>query len=334
MRVGLVIDGTDRFVLPIEAELKRRHQCERFRPRFVRLPLIGKRVNDWLLRKQLQRFIASQDVTLFEWAASLLILATHLPVQGKLVTRLHAGEIAGPAYDVDWARVDGCIVLSDSIRRHLQEIAPVTPSKIRVINNGVDVRRFAPVPKPFQHRLGLVGRLVPTKRVYDLVLALYWLRQRGYPYTLHIAGEFASNYGEEGSVYEFAVRSVISRLGLADHVVFHGYVEDVAAWLQDVDVFVSHSYYEGQQVALLEAMASGCCCLAHCWEGADEVLPSDCIYVTEQQLSEMLIILAEMDAEKRMAWQARMGAIAQERFDERRMVNQAISFLEEVAIGR
>ncbi len=58
LRVGLVIDGTDHFIRPIEAELRHRHQVTRFAPRFVRLPLIGQRVNEWRLAQQLGTFIS------------------------------------------------------------------------------------------------------------------------------------------------------------------------------------------------------------------------------------------------------------------------------------
>jgi len=115
---------------------------------------------------------------------------------------------------------------------------------------------------------------------------------------------------------------------------FDGYVTDVESWYKDVDVFLSNSYFEGQQVALLEAMASGCYCLSHCWAGAQEVLPPEYIYVTDQELREKLTVYAALPEEEKRTHQQRMRFIAEERFDERRMVAEIVALVEEAAAAR
>jgi len=114
-------------------------------------------------------------------------------------------------------------------------------------------------------------------------------------------------------------------------VVFHGFVNNVANWLQEIDIFISNSYWEGQQVALLEAMASGCYCLGHCWDGIEEILPPDNIYVTDSELRAKLIRYAALSDEARHALQAQMRTITEEKFDERRMVSQIVDLIEQVA---
>jgi hypothetical protein len=34
----------------------------------------------------------------------------------------------------------------------------------------------------------------------------------------------------------------------------------------------------------MEAVASGCYCLSHDWDGADELLPAENLYLTDSQL--------------------------------------------------
>ncbi|MEI9813645.1 MAG: glycosyltransferase family 4 protein [Acidobacteriota bacterium] len=65
---------------------------------------------------------------------------------------------------------------------------------------------------------------------------------------------------------------------------FYEHIEGTADFLSNMDVFISHSFWEGQQVALLEAMASGCYCLSHRWMGVEEVLPEDNLYLMEDEL--------------------------------------------------
>ncbi len=329
MRIGLVIDGTDHFFKPIEAELRRRHDVEHFVPRFVRLPLIGKRVNDWLLVSQLKAFLRDNDVVFCEWAGELLVQATALPKSGRLVARLHSIELATAADRVDWRMVDTVIVLSKPILSRLRAIAKESgtePAHAELVPNGVDLGRFTMPDRPFGYRLGMACRIIPIKRVYEVILAVYALSQQGLPYTLRIAG----GWGEGESLrYRWGVEALVERLNLEDAVHFDGYVTDVENWYKDVDVFLSNSYSEGQQVALLEAMASGCYCLSHCWAGAEEVLPPEYIYVTDQELREKLMVYAALPEEEKRMHQRRMRAIAEERFDERRMVAEIVALIEE-----
>ncbi|NLG28075.1 MAG: glycosyltransferase family 4 protein, partial [Chloroflexi bacterium] len=278
MRVGLVIDGTDQFFRPIEAELRARHEVVRFKPSFVRLPLIGKRVNDWRLRRQLLSFTARNDVTFFEWATSLLAIATALPKRGRIAVRLHFHEIFETAANVDWSKVDALVLLTQYQR---EQLAPILADRVPVhlVRNGVNTDRFAPSERQFGYRIGMACSLLPRKRVYEAVLALSELRAAGYPYTLRIAGTGGDYW--EAKAYHRALLDRVRELGLEEAVTFDGRVEDVAGWLADVDVFLSNSSSEGLQVALLEAMSAGCYCLSHCWCGVEEVLPPEQIFVTE-----------------------------------------------------
>jgi glycosyltransferase involved in cell wall biosynthesis len=233
-------------------------------------------------------------------------------------------ELATAAERIHWSKVDAVIVPSEAIGDRLRGIAGNNARGIAVVNYGVNLDAFRPWGGVFQYRLGMVCSLLPIKRVYEVLLCLYELRRSGHPFTLHIAGapqERARRYG-------WALHSLPDRLGMSKQVNFHGYVHDVADWLQGIDVFISNSYWEGQQVALLEAMASGRYCLSHCWDGAEEVLPDENIFTTDSDLRAKLISYAGLpEAEKRQA-QARMRAIAEERFDERRMVRDIVEVIQ------
>jgi glycosyltransferase involved in cell wall biosynthesis len=121
----------------------------------------------------------------------------------------------------------------------------------------------------------MLGNLLPIKRVYDMVLALAELRRRGYEFTLHVAGKPDEDFNNQR--YYASLLSAIRKLELTERVVFHGWV-DSALWLPAMDIYISNSFWEGQQNALIEAMAAGCYCLCHFWDGAEEILPEDYLF--------------------------------------------------------
>lgn len=135
------------------------------------------------------------------------------------------------------------------------------------IPNAVDTRRFMPGPQaPARQRLGLpenafivgtTSRLVPQKAVADLIDAIRLFPQG----TLAILGD-----GPERA----ALTARAADLG--DRVVFLGSRGDVPACLPAFDLFALSSRWEGEPIALLEAMAAGLPCVATRTAGAAEIL--------------------------------------------------------------
>jgi glycosyltransferase involved in cell wall biosynthesis len=161
--------------------------------------------------------------------------------------------------------------------------------------------------------MGMLCDVTPRKRLYEAVMLLDGVRRDQHPTArLHIGGRWSGDWSSE-EYYE-ALRRLIRRLDLADHVIFYGHVADTPRWFRQIDVFISHSYREGQQVALLEAMAAACCCFSHVWDGADEVLPHEYLYTTDAELLEKISAHLQLPEEQRRICGARMRAIAEERF--------------------
>jgi len=326
LRIGLVIDGTDHFIRPIEAALRKRHRIARFAPRFVRFPIVGKRLNDWLLVHQLGSFLRTNDVVFFEWAGPLAALSSSLSGQARRIVRAHRTELFSDLGMFRWTGIDRVVFVSNAMRSRFVEMFPDWKEKAVVVPNGVDLQRFSFDVKPFTGRICILGNLIPRKRAYDLICALADLPDH-LQWQLIVGGAPVSSDLD----YWEALKGLVKRARLGDKIVFAGQVGDVAAWLGQMDVFISASYSEGQQVALLEAMASGCYCLGHCWDGIEEILPPDNIYVTDSELRAKLIRYAALSDEARHALQAQMRTITEEKFDERRMVSQIVDLIEQVA---
>ena len=160
--------------------------------------------------------------------------------------------------------------------------------------------------------MGMLCHIKPIKRIYEIILMLYELRQQGYNATLSIAGE-AQSSGDMR--YQAAIRRLVKELELNDVVIFDGYVSDAPGWLQNIDIFISNSFWEGQQVALLEAMASECYCLSHIWAGAEEMLPPENLFITENDLQEKIIVYSKLPETEKENRRAQLRSIAVEKFD-------------------
>lgn len=107
--------------------------------------------------------------------------------------------------------------------------------------------------------VGTVSRLVPQKTVCDLVEALARVPRA----TLAVVGD-----GPERGAVEQRIR----KLALCDRVRLLGARDDVPELLAAFDIFALASRWEGEPIALLEAMAVGVPCVATAVGGTSEVL--------------------------------------------------------------
>ncbi len=138
--------------------------------------------------------------------------------------------------------------LATETTRYAPATAPVT-----VVPYGIDMERFTPRPTGSSDHVtvGTVSRLSSEKGVRYLIEAFGQLRERyGGSVSLRIAGD-----GPERPRLESAIR----RMNLESSVELPGWLEhtDVPAFLNQLDVFVMPSIWEGFGVAAAEASASG-----------------------------------------------------------------------------
>lgn len=182
-----------------------------------------------------------------------------------------------------WTRglCDGWIVNSRAIRDELADRAGVDPSRVTVIENGVDTDRFAP-PSPAAReaaraRFGmrgptvvLPGRIAAQKNQVALVSAVARLRDAGAlpdGFRVLLAGreEASSRYGE-------ALDAALREAGLGETFARIGVVADVESLLGAADIVALPSRYEGLPNAVLEAMACGAPCLVAPGANADALV--------------------------------------------------------------
>jgi glycosyltransferase involved in cell wall biosynthesis len=329
MKIGVAINETWAFFKEVYAELAAHHTVRQFEPRQVRAPLFRDRLGRRLYRLDLEAFLRSQDVVFFEWASGLLAAATQLPKAAPIVTRLHRYELYQWADQVRWEAVDRIILVSQAKQREFAARFPAQAHKVVVIPEAISLARFQPQTRPFGGDVGILCNLTPRKRVYELILAFDELNRRQSGFRLHIGGGRHARFPE----YADILRALVRKLGLDEQVRFYDQVSDPPAWYRNIDIFISNSYSEGLQVSPMEAIAAGCYCLSHWWDGADELLPEDNLYYTDAALIDKLLCYAAASPAEQQARQAALRQRICERFDMDRIKVQ-IREVVEAAAGR
>ncbi len=141
--------------------------------------------------------------------------------------------------------------LQDDVGPKLKKVCP--DAKQWVIHNGVDVHKFKPVEYNNEKiRVGIIANLQFRKGHDDFLNMAKLVTEQGYDLQFDIiGGDILQEPREE------KLKQLVSALGIADSVIFHGQVKDVKSILQCLDVVVCASHEEAFPVSILEAMACG-----------------------------------------------------------------------------
>ncbi|MBE7248114.1 MAG: glycosyltransferase family 4 protein, partial [Actinomycetospora chiangmaiensis] len=151
---------------------------------------------------------------------------------------------------------EAIVACSDSDARLFQGIVP---GGVEVIQNGVDLDKFAAAASPEPQRALLtIGRFARNKRLDRLLATLQVLNAGGPDWRLRIVGVPSDVTAE-------ALTDQIDRMGLAGAVTLHTGLDAPA--VRDLigrsSLFVSASEYEGFGIALIEALSAGLVPVAH-----------------------------------------------------------------------
>lgn len=172
----------------------------------------------------------------FKWAAKRIL-------RGWLGMHVHDGYVANAHHQ----------------RRYLVDHGGLPPGRVVTVVNGVDIKQFAPGPRPDPASLGLpetdyyvvsISQARPEKRIDRLIDAAAELfRQRA-----DLPAKFV-HLGGGQCLEEWKARA--EKLGLASRFLFPGGRGDVLPFLQLATVFAHTAERESFGFAVVEAMACG-----------------------------------------------------------------------------
>ncbi len=143
--------------------------------------------------------------------------------------------------------------------------------------------------------LGMAALFRPRKGVEVLLEALAALCSQGADVHLRAVGPF------ETPEYEHEVKQLAERLGISGAITWTGFVDDVPAELEQIDLFVLPSLFgEGLPMVVLEAMAAGVPVVASHVEGVPEAIRhrQDGLLVEPASVSQLTLAIEEIIAGK------------------------------------
>jgi glycosyltransferase involved in cell wall biosynthesis len=220
---------------------------------------------------------------LARWAAQADVVHTHLwagDTWGRpaawlggcqaVITTEHNTQADSPLRSRIWtamAPLSHRIVCVSQAASQIVRDSGVSPHRLTVIENGVDLSRFSPPPRPGSGLLA-VGRLTDQKG-FDILLQALRLLQEA-PTSTTILGE-----GEERPRLEALAEGLPVRLP--------GWTSDIRPALREAAVLVIPSRWEGFGLVAVEAMASGVPVIASRVDGLVEVVSDAGILVEPEE---------------------------------------------------
>ena len=109
----------------------------------------------------------------------------------------------------------------------------------------------------------MCGRFVPQKDQKTLIESLRNLPKN---YSLILFGK---------GPLENQLKMLVNKLSLNDRVIFKGWVKDINKELDNIDLYIQSSNWEGFGLSILEAMAKGIPVLASKVNGLDQIIGSE-----------------------------------------------------------
>lgn len=150
--------------------------------------------------------------------------------------------------------IDSIRVLGSSIKKHLEFYGI---QNTIVIDNGINVPKNVTINKKVQNsnklKITYVGALNIDKGIGNIIQSLYICKNNGLPIHLDLLGEWSSQKQRR------VIEKYIVEHDLKDKVTFHGLITNEVKWsiIRENAILVHPTYWDGQPLAILEAMALG-----------------------------------------------------------------------------
>jgi glycosyltransferase involved in cell wall biosynthesis len=264
---------------------------------------------------------------------TLAAFAARRAPRARLVVTRHVLFPLSRAHRLALSNVARVIAVSGAVARTLRAQKIFAEDKIRVVENGIDLTRFARARAEFESRsdetagstlrVGIIGELSAVKGQEDFVrAAAVVVGEFGDRVEFLVVGEDNSRGGE----YRARVEQLVSGLGLRGHVRLMGRLkeDELACLVASFDLFVSASRSEAFGMAMVEALACGVPVVATATDGAREIIEEGVtgLLVPVGDVNSLASSIASLleDEGRRKAFGASALESARRRFDVTRMV--------------
>jgi glycosyltransferase involved in cell wall biosynthesis len=162
-----------------------------------------------------------------------------------------------------------CVCRSDYDKAIAAGVANI--DRTSIVFNGIELDKFSsPLDRVIARK---IFDLDPTEFVFGNVGRLH--EQKGHKFLLQAIAKM-TNRARLVIIGDGRLRAELillaDKLGISDRVSFLGARDDIHEFLSAIDVFIMPSLWEGQPIALLEALAIGKPCIASAVDGIPEII--------------------------------------------------------------
>ena len=162
-----------------------------------------------------------------------------------------------------------CVCRSDYEKAIAAKVA--SPSKTSIVYNGIEIDKFSePLNKEISRKIFEVS---PTNFIFGNVGRLH--EQKGHKYLLQAFAKVADHARlmivGDGELRD-ELMMLADELQISDRITFLGARSDIHEFLSAINVFIMPSLWEGQPIALLEALAMGKPCIVSDVDGIPEII--------------------------------------------------------------
>ena len=162
-----------------------------------------------------------------------------------------------------------CVCRSDYDKAIAAGVATV--DRTSIVYNGIEIDKFSsPLDRVIARK---IFNLNPTEFVFGNVGRLH--EQKGHKFLLQAIASMTNRVRlviiGDGEIRN-ELMTLADRLEISDRVSFLGTRNDIHEFLSAIDIFILPSLWEGQPIALLEALAIGKPCIASDVDGIPEII--------------------------------------------------------------
>jgi glycosyltransferase involved in cell wall biosynthesis len=227
-------------------------------------------------------------------------------------------------------KVARVIAVSKAVARTLLSQRIFDERKIRVIHNGINLKRFESAQDVAAVRaklgiderllVGTVGSMLPMKGHEDFVRAAALVARRREDVDFVIIGDEEARHRE----HRAQIEKLIADLNLQKRVRVMHWPDELAPFYAALDVYVSASRSEAFGLSIVEAMACGRAVVATATEGAQEIIEDGAsglivpVGDTEKIAAAVAALLEEEAERNRLG--ARASVEAREKFSVEKMI--------------
>jgi len=155
-----------------------------------------------------------------------------------------------------YPKADLIIAQTKAMKKEINQIFNIPQNKIVVLTNPIDMRYINDNVKsannPYNNKkINIIasGKLKKQKGYDFLIRSFYNVMKNNRQFLLHILGE-----DDDNGIHKQELISLSKKLGIADNVVFHGFISNPFPYYKYADLFVLSSKWEGLPNVILEAL--------------------------------------------------------------------------------